>query len=168
MEEGTALTRPSPETDDAIASMLGETWLARTTLETDWSWRVAAFAARRGLRDEDIEAALRGPIAMPDVSTQVAAARRMAQDERATASGSGETLADGTGMRDQERSREEATGVDNEAVREGEGGQAAVTSTVAAPGQELPSAQVLLLSKGDGNTENVEGTAGGVVQEPAE
>ena len=95
-----APTRPAPEIEATIATRLGDMWLARATLETDWAWRVAAFAARRGLQDEDIQAMLRGPLAMPDVSALVSAVRGMTPEERATAPGSGVASAGMTEERD--------------------------------------------------------------------
>ena len=103
IEENPALTRPHPDVEAKIASRLGDMWLARTTLETDWAWRVAAFAARRGLQDDEIQAVLRGPLAMPDVSALVTAMRGMTQEELATASGAGVTPAGMAETRDQER-----------------------------------------------------------------
>ena len=164
--ENRALTRPPPEVEATIASRLGDMWLARTTLETDWAWRVAAFAARRGLQDEDIQAMLRGPLAMPDVSALVSAVRGMTPEERATASGPGVASAGMTEERDQERPTEEVASADNEAAREEDGSLAAVAPTADAPGNELLSEQVVLLSRGDGTTEDTEAAACGAAQEP--
>ena len=103
---------------------------------------------------------------MPDVSALVSAVRGVTPGERETASGPGVASAGMTEERDQERPAEEVASADNEAAREGDGSLAAVAPTADAPGRELLSEQVVLLSKGDGITEDAEAAASGVAQEP--
>ena len=58
IEEGALPTKPHPDVDAKIASKLGNMLEVRKTLETEWAWRVAAYTARKGLTDEEIQAVL--------------------------------------------------------------------------------------------------------------
>ena len=57
-------------------------------------------------------------------------------------------------------------GEGHEAEGEEDGSLAVVAATTGATGKELPSEQVVVLSKGDGITEDAEAAASVVAQEP--
>ena len=139
----------------------------RKTLETDWAWRVAAYTAGKGLTDEEIQAVLRGPLAMPDVSEVVTALRELPPGEQAKLSESVGRPEETAGTQERERSDGDKTGDDN----------AARTAEVAAPDEkevtsgvvpeDLPSVQVVHLSHGEGARDEAETAASGAAQEQA-
>ena len=65
----------------------GDAALMRAQLETEWSWRAAAYAIRHGYNEEDIQGMLRGPLSMPDVTALIDAARNAVAEERAAGVG---------------------------------------------------------------------------------
>ena len=154
----------------------------RATLESDWSWRVAAYAARRGYLEGDIQAMLRGPMAMPDVSALLSVARSVAPDERGMASGPGVTSAVTIGERDRERPVGERSSAENEAATLGEAAVAAVAAVdaagaagatgnqeAAAPAAEALTREILSenveqFSRGEGEADDTEAATGGTAQ----
>ena len=138
--------------------------LVRKTQKTHWAWRVAAYTARKGLTDEEIQAALRGPLAMPDVSDLVTPLRESSPGEQAKMSDTVGKPEDTAETQDRERSVGDKTG-DDDAVRTAEVGapdEKEATSGVAP--EELPSVQVVHLSQGEGARDEAETTASGAVQ----
>ena len=154
----------------------------RATLESDWSWRVAAYATRRGYLEGDIQTMLRGPLAMPDVSALLSVARNAAPDERSMASGPGVPSAATTGERDRERPVGERPSAENEAATVGEAAVATVAAVdaageagttghqeAAAPAADVPTREILSenvehLSRGEGEADDQEGATGGTAQ----
>ena len=151
----------------------------RTTLESDWSWRVAAFAASRGYKEHEIQAMLRGPLSAPDVTALLTAARNTAPDHRSESSGISAAPVVGTAARDQASPEREGPREGALLVRTGEteaasaataeasgaegipGRQETAAVAVVAPEREILSENVEHLSRDDREGEDREGAMSG-------
>ena len=151
----------------------------RTTLESEWSWRVAAFAASRGYKEHEIQAMLRGPLSAPDVTALLTAARNTAPDARSEASGISAAPVVATAARDLASPEGEGpregevpatvgeTEAANVAAAEASGAEGIAGRQEAAalaaddPAREILSENVEHLSRNDREGEDREGTTSG-------
>ena len=142
-----------------IASKLGDMLEVRKTLEADWAWRVAAYTARRGLTDEEIQAVLRGPLAMPDISELVISMRDSPPGEQAKLSESVDRPEETVEMRETGQSEDQKTEEDVTA-RAGSGAvPVRKEATSRETAEDRPLAQPMHLKPGEGAKDEAE-TAG--------
>ena len=151
-----------------IAEKLGDMMLVRKTLETDWAWRVAAYTARQGLKDDEIQAVLRGPLAMPCITELVTTLRESAPGDQAKPVAAEGGLAGNAETQERERGgsnraeNEEAERVDEAMPTEVK--EVKEVATASTP-EELPSGRVVHLSQRDGARDDAEVTDAGAAQE---